>query len=163
MRLKRTSLRSITPQAARTLKSAVAYAVEEAGGLRIASERCRVAPSQLSNYGSFADSHEKTFIPLDVAFEIDVLAGEPIILEAYAELHGYRLVPADEPMADDVGEIVERDANKLSLCSIRLAESIHEARADGRIDALERRSIVRHAFALVGSIYGVIRRLGGGR
>jgi hypothetical protein len=73
----------------RALKDATQEAVEKAGGCAKAGGETRVGPSYLSRYGNV---HEAMFAPVDVAAELDALAGEPVIARALAALSGYQLV-----------------------------------------------------------------------
>lgn len=75
------------------LKSAVRRSRKLAGPRGAISEQTRVGSTQIANYEDArqADCH----IPIDVAMDLDELAGEDVILAQMAALKNYRLTPCD--------------------------------------------------------------------
>ena len=106
------------------LKSAVRRARKLAGPRNIVSEQTRVGGTQIANYEDAyqADCH----VPIDVAMDIDELAGEAVILAQLAELQGYRLVPIEQsqtnmdikdhiqPLCKEFGEAISAIGNGTS-------------------------------------------------
>lgn len=90
-------------------KSATRRAVEQAGGCSKVAERTRVSSSLISRYCDIQDS---VFIPLDVAADIDALAGEPIIRQAWNEYCAAFQRQSAEQIQDHVTDIVT-DTGKL--------------------------------------------------
>ncbi|MEP0518594.1 MAG: hypothetical protein ABJO09_00845 [Hyphomicrobiales bacterium] len=73
------------------LKSAVRRTRKLVGSRNTISEQTRVGGTQIANY---EDAHQtECHVPIDVAMDIDELAGEAVILTQLAALQGYRLVP----------------------------------------------------------------------
>lgn len=96
------------------LKAATRRAIESAGTLTELATYTRVDPAQLSRYGN---PEHQSFAPLDVAMDLDRLAGAPIILRAWAERLGYELAPhesaAHEPeaLAEHIPDIAGETAD----------------------------------------------------
>jgi len=78
------------------LKNAFRRACQQAGGgLRELAGSTRLGSAQLSRFG---DLNSDQFAPIDVALDLDSLAGEPIILRALASRLGYDVVPLTAPI-----------------------------------------------------------------
>jgi hypothetical protein len=109
------------------LKAATRRALMEAGTLADVSRRTRLDPSRLSKCGN---PNESEFLPIDVAMDLDALAGDDRVLRAWAELRGYELVKdergvAVEDMARHVGSVGKESGELISeMCS---------AIADGKV------------------------------
>lgn len=98
------------------LKSAVRRSRKVAGPRDAIAEQTRVGSTQIANYEDprQADCH----IPIDVAMDLDELAGEDVILAQWAALRGYYLKPAQAapsgkaihehagPMCKEFGEAI---------------------------------------------------------
>lgn len=125
------------------LKAAVRRACECAGGVTYLAERTRAASSLLSRYGS---PSETMHMPVDMAIDADRLAGEPIILRAYAKALGFEIVPAES--AEPGAEHMARHLGDVAKASGALVAEIGDAVADGKIDHHERRRIHEAAEAL---------------
>ena len=81
------------------LKNAVRRACQQAGGgLRTLAAMTRLSAAQLSRFGDL-DSDQS--IPLDVALDLDSLAGQPVITAALADRLGYELVPLARAMVEN--------------------------------------------------------------
>lgn len=130
-----------------SLKRVLDVAYELAGGVSVLRHVTRVSISQLSKYTSAVKSalddprsDEKTFIPVDVAIDVDRAAKEPLITAKMAELLGYRLVAAEERVAN-AGALSVEDAFRVIDEATDFWRLVREAFADGRIDALEKQQL----------------------
>lgn len=119
------------------LKAATRRAITLAGGPVAASKELRVDAGRLSRYGSPDDA---LYVPIDVALELDKLAGDNIILRAWADLHGFDLVARDRD-ADQLA----RDVTSLAGCVAResgeLISSTIDAVSDGKLTPREAQKI----------------------
>jgi hypothetical protein len=135
-----TDLRKSTGLMRLALKSAVRRATALAGGGESVQHATRVNAASLSRYGSCGAEHESNHCPVDVALDLDLEVGQPIVLAALAETQGYRLERMDPTTASDMpwcakmGAIAKQDSEILS--------QIGQALSDGKIDAAEGRCIV---------------------
>lgn len=110
------------------IKNAVRRALRQAGGgLRELAGMTRLSAAQLSRFG---DLNSDQWVPLDVALDLDSLAGEPVITRTLAELLGYDLVPCTAVVAQ--GRLMEHLAG-LARESGDVLASISVALADGRL------------------------------
>lgn len=110
------------------IKNAVRRALRQAGGgLRELAGLTRLSAAQLSRFG---DLNSDQWVPLDVALDLDSLAGEPVITRALAELLGYDLVPSTAVVAQ--GRLMEHLAG-LARESGDVMASISMALADGKL------------------------------
>lgn len=113
------------------LKAATRRATIEAGTLADVAKRTRIDATRISKAGN---PNENEFLPLDVAMDLDALAGDDRILRAWAELRGYDLVKdekgvAIEDMARHVGSVGKESGELISeMCS---------AVADGKVTPAE--------------------------
>jgi hypothetical protein len=112
------------------IKAATRRACEEAGPLKEIAAATRVDAPQLSRYGNV---EEPSFVPVDVAMDVDRLAGKPTILAAYAQVCGFALVPHELHahacrLFDHVAEI----ARDMSAVVAELAEQKPETPARAR-------------------------------
>jgi hypothetical protein len=109
------------------LKAATRRATAEGGTLAEVAKHTRTHASQLSKYGN---PNEQDFAPIDVAMDLDALAGDDRILRAWAEMRGYELVKdekgvAVESMAQHVGSVGRESGELISeMCG---------AIADGKV------------------------------
>jgi hypothetical protein len=114
------------------LKAATRYALESAGTLAEVAARTRVDPAQLSRYGNPENSQ---FVPLDVAMDLDHLAGAPVILRAYAERMGFELVPhearVEKPagLAEQIARVGGEAGDVLRVLADTYQEGVTPARA----------------------------------
>lgn len=114
-----------------SLKAATRRATMEAGKLADLAKRTRIDPSRISKAGN---PNEAEFLPIDVAMDLDALAGDDRILRAWAELRGFELVKderniAIENMARHIGAVGKESGELISeMCS---------AVADGRVSPAE--------------------------
>lgn len=119
------------------IKAATRRAIQLAGGPVAVAKAVRVDQGRLSCYGN---PNHPLFVPLDVAHEIDKLAGDNIILRALAELIGFDIAPRSS-----VDEQVSRDmtalAGSIARESGELIESAIEAASDGKMTPAEARRI----------------------
>lgn len=123
------------------LKAATRRACEAAGPLATISAQTRVDAALLSRYGN--PEHD-AFAPIDVAMDLDALAGSDHLLRAWAELRGYQLVSRDEqqhedaqaiarhlaPVAKELSDVISEIANAASetpASAARIEKEVAEA------------------------------------
>lgn len=106
-----------------------------AGGPNAAADVVRVDAPRLSRYGNL-DSPE--FAPVDVGFELDKAAGDPVILRAWANELGFELVPREAAKA--AADIAQAAVNVVQGASELLSKT-YAADADGVRTPTEARDI----------------------
>ena len=119
-------------------KRATARAVKKAGTGVLVSEELGIAQSEISRY-----HNEETdrFIPIDHAFELDLAAGDDIILRTWAKARGYTLVPDEQ--REELAESVNKIVGKLAKASGDLEHTALEASADNKFTRNEDRDTDR--------------------
>jgi hypothetical protein len=128
-------------------KAAVRRAVKMAGGCEAAADATRVDAPRLSRYGNI-DAPE--FAPIDVCFDLDKAAGDPVVLRAMADLYGFDLKPRDidERVAADLmmqaGDIAKESGDLVSEAIV--------AASDGKLTPNEAVAIDSNAADLQGKI-----------
>nr|WP_210282389.1 phage regulatory CII family protein [Mesorhizobium sp. RMAD-H1] len=140
------------------MKAATGGAYELAGGISRILDFTRVSTSPLSKYASFGEEHAESFAPIDVAIEIDRRAKSPVIVKEMAALLGYQLTPVTAQAADKT-PLTEMDAHRVLSETMDLSRAILDALLDGRIDALERKTIAREARETMRAIESVLARI----
>lgn len=118
-------------------KAAVRRAIVMAGGCKAASEDVRADAARLSRYGNI-DAPE--YAPIDICFDLDKAAGDPVVLRAYADLLGFELVPRDEA-ADQLARDVTSLAGNIAKESGELVSTAISAASDGKISINDARAI----------------------
>ena len=139
-------MRTISEQEQRSLKAATDGAYVLGGGISCVLPFTRVGVSTLSKYASYNDEHHDSFIPVDVAIEIDRRAKTPVIVRAMAALLGFDLVPVSSNVRDipaSPAPLSEKDALRVMSESMDVSQAILRALDDNRIDALERKGIAK--------------------
>ncbi|MGV1801544.1 phage regulatory CII family protein [Agrobacterium vitis] len=129
------------------IKGATEASYELGGGVTNFADLIGVGVSTLSNYASLGPDNAKKVIRVDIAIEADRRAGTPVIITEAARQLGYDLVPTgtasvpvtDAVAADDGLSLV--DLLSISIKAGQLANTAIAAKADGRVDALERDQI----------------------
>ncbi len=106
------------------LKAATRRATQEAGTLAHVAERTRLDASRISKCGN---PNEHEFLPIDVAMDLDALAGDDRILRAWAEMRGYDLRKIErgvavEDMARHVGAVGKESGELISEMCIAVAD-----------------------------------------
>lgn len=133
-------LRKTTGDDRLSLKAAVRRALALAGGGESVQHATRVDNSSLSRYGSVSEEHQKNHCPIDVALDLDLEAGRPVIVEVMARRLGCELHPISPAAHSDMPWCA-----KLGVLS-RQAGQLHgllgDALADNQIDAIEAKAIV---------------------
>jgi hypothetical protein len=133
-------VRAFSETAYRGLKSICAVAYDVVGGSTLFQTRTRVVVSQLSKYASFKEEDEKSFMPIDVAIDLDRMAQSPIITGHMAAALGYRLEPLRDALScEDI--LSERDAHRVLSEAMDVSRELLAAFADGKLDALERKRL----------------------
>lgn len=153
-------MRQISEKQSAALKAVSGRSLGLAGGGAIACHSTRIGEGQLSKCASMNPDNEKAFLPIDVAVELDMLAGSPIITSLMAELQGYRLVPAgsveSEPDVLDLG-----DALNVANESNDVVRAITEALAGGKVCAADRQSVNREIEEAIRALRTVQSKIGG--
>lgn len=113
------------------LKAATRRATEDAGRLADIAERTRIDASRISNAGN---PNAAEFLPIDVAMDLDALAGDDRILRAWAEMRGYELHKIERGVAV---ESMSRHIGAVGKESGELISEMCEAVADGKVTPAE--------------------------
>ncbi|UWF67348.1 MULTISPECIES: phage regulatory CII family protein [unclassified Brucella] len=158
-------MRTISDQEQRSLKSATDGAYMLSGGISCIVPFTRVGVSTLSKYASFGEEHGDSFMPIDVAVEVDRRAQTPTIIKAAAGLLGYELIPASSAAgrSSDNATLTEMDAHRVMSEAMDVSKSIVAALEDGRIDAGEKRGITKEVREAIRALEGVLKRLEAGK
>lgn len=138
-------MRQVSEKQCCALKAVTRRGLDLAGGGGIACHSTRVNEAQLSKYASNSEDNAKAFVPIDIAVELDMLAGSPVITSHMADLLGYRLVPV-APAGDGAGDTASDmltlgDALDIANEASDVVRRITEALADGQVCAADRRGI----------------------
>jgi hypothetical protein len=153
-------VREISEKQAAMLKAVTARALKAAGGAAEVQTSTRVNEATLSKYGSLSEDNAKTFVPIDIAVEIDLLAQSPIILGAMAGLAGFALVPLDAGEEVAAKPLTVHDALVIANEAADVVKAITEALAnDGNIDGGEERVITREIDQLLRVMQDTLRRV----
>ncbi|NSY10811.1 hypothetical protein G6L14_02120 [Agrobacterium vitis] len=152
-------MRALSERNISELKGATEASYVLGGGVTSFAALTRVGVSTLSKYAGLGAENAQSLIPIDVAVEADLRAGQPVILAEMARLLGYRLVPDDG--GDNEARLCERDALMLSLGAAKLAGVVADATADNRIDAREREDIIRAGLPLVRQVEEILLKARG--
>lgn len=121
-------------------KAAFRRAVQMAGGCNAAANVTRVDAARLSRYGNI-DAPE--FGPVDVGFDLDMAAGDHIILRAWADLAGFDLTPRNVEVV--ASECLAHAAGQVARESGELISAAIEASADGKLTPAEARRLDQEA------------------
>ncbi|MDX1730207.1 MAG: hypothetical protein R3184_03635 [Aurantimonas coralicida] len=134
--------RPTTDEIRRHLKLATKSALYAAGGAAgiVAQKMTRVGEAALSFYASLGDDHCHRSVPLDVALDLDFVAGEPIHARALANAQGYRLVPVVEEKPN--GRFALADVARIAHDYGQVQACCFEALEDGAIDEIERLALL---------------------
>ncbi|KQT70578.1 MULTISPECIES: hypothetical protein [unclassified Aureimonas] len=134
-------LRKSTGAMRLAIKAAVRRALTLAGGGESVQHATRVNGASLSRYASANPDHELNHAPIDVVLDLDLEAGQPVILAAFADAQGYDIVrrerpdtASDMPWCAKMGILSKQDSAVLG--------QIGDALADGKISPAEGRCIV---------------------
>lgn len=137
------------------LKSATQKAAKLAGPLAEICQHTRLDAGTISRAGNMAESN---YLPLDVAVDLDKLAGDDVILRAMARLRGYELVPIKK--AHEAIDLV-RDAGAAAKETGEMVKAIADAARDGRYTPREAREIDNDAAEAEGVIASIRKRMHG--
>lgn len=130
------------------LKAATRRAVTLAGGPVAAAKSLRVDAGRLSAYGN---PESALFVPIDVAAELDRLAGESVILRAWGDLLGFDLVPRNAT-PDFSMDLLATQAGELARESGEVIAGTIEAAADKRISVNEARPLLENIADMKGTV-----------
>lgn len=130
-------MRPTSEQLRAELKAVVRRAMRVAGRAECFQHATRVKAPVLSKYvgTAFPDHH----MPLDVAADLEMETGQPLIAAALAALNGCRVVP---DAAHAVSGFALADVSGLMAAGHRLTSELLSAFEDGAVDRSEARAIV---------------------
>ncbi len=136
------------PREFRSLKEAVTALVNAAGGIRGASDGCRVQGASLFRYTDDGEENVDRHMPVDIVAYLEEKSEIPVVTEFLAEQAGCHLIP------EEISEISASDLNiDLAETSKRVSELFqHWAMAianDGIIDRQEAQALLRDNVGLV--------------
>lgn len=140
-------MRHFSEEAYLSLKRAVEVAYSMAGGVSLFALVTRVKSPNLSKYGSNSEEHAQTFMPIDIAMDLDHAAKQPVVLGQMAEILGYDLVPKGEGIHTP-RRIVDGDAIDVMSEAMDLVRALQSARADGKICNNDRKRILEEVAQL---------------
>ncbi|QRY68177.1 hypothetical protein JVX98_28220 [Ensifer sp. PDNC004] len=153
-------IRTISDEEIRTLKADTEACYKLGGGVTGFEPLTRVTTGKLSEYASFDERNKKRLIPIDVAIEADRRAKSPVIVKAMARLLGFDLVPLAGCRSR--GPVTEQDALRVLLEVNDVARAITEARRDGDLDGLDRKTIRKEVREAIRALEEVDAGLDGG-
>lgn len=155
-------MRAFSEQQYDSLKRSCDVSYLVGGGVSLIFRMTRLkGTSQLTKYASTNEEDKETFMPIDVALDVDRAAHTPIITGKMAEMLGYRLEPL---MASIEGSdaLSERDAHNILSEAMDVSKALLAAFADGRIDALERKQLRRELRELIRAAEIILAKLDDG-
>lgn len=153
-------MRSISDKQGKMLKGATLRSLTMAGGGSVVQHSTRINEKTLSKQASGSDEHEKTFAAIDVAVEIDMLAGTPIITAMMAEMLGYQLVPINTEGSGHVAEaLAQRDAVHLMVEAMDAIKVFNDAMADNHLDAGEKRAVAKEFEDAIKAFRAIMARM----
>ncbi len=120
------------------IKTATHALIARLGGLLAAASVCRVSVPVLSECQSL--NHPHRVMPLDVALQLEMVAGEPIVSGTVARMQGWTLTRPGTLAAPEIGRAVAVAARSAGAATAAFVE----AQCDGRIDPAERAELRRH-------------------
>lgn len=118
--------------AERNIKAATLRSVRAAGGVEAAAGFVRVGKTQLANY--YNPNETECFVPVDVAMQLDDLAGYPHITEALSAAATPMMRKSHDPHV--LLAVLLKEAGELG-------SAVSQALADGTICPREAASIVK--------------------
>jgi hypothetical protein len=151
-----TQLRASTDHQRHALMGAVRHALKLCGGGACAEHVTRVNAPVLSKYGS--GEHPDAHMPLDVALDIDLHAGEPVLARALAALQGYRLEKETGAGATAPASVLAA-LGPLASDHGHLVSAIVAAAEDGTLTEAEKVLIRAEAHRLMTSINRILGAL----
>lgn len=134
-------MRAYAGQIYRSLKTACELAYEQIGGVSMAYRMTRLkGTSTLTKYASRSEDDEESFMPIDIAIDLDRAAKSPIITGTMAAALGYRLVPDD---GHERRAVTREDGTIITLEVMDVVRALHEAFSDNKIDAADRKALLK--------------------
>lgn len=113
------------------LKTAIHALIHAVGGLAAAASVCRVSVPVLSEYQS--RNHPERMMPIDVALQLELVAGAPLVTGALARLQGFSVARPEGAAQPCVGRAIAMVSRHAGAA----AAAFMEASADGAINATE--------------------------
>lgn len=126
------------------LKGMTDAALQLGGGFRSFALLTRVGPSTLSKYASTGEDNHDSFIPIDIAVAADKRAGSPVIIGEAARQLGFNLVPSGEQPSRRA--VDNQFATEMMAETTEAWRTLVDALRDGKIDALERKQILKEMY-----------------
>lgn len=136
------------------LKQATNAALSMTGKMEAFAARTRVEKAALSKYGSV--SEPASFIPIDVAADLDRAIGAPIVLKAQAALQGFALAPIDLLPGGDL------DGEDLATIARETGEVVQKFAAflPNGLDRHEKRELRAEALEAIRALWTLYRKCG---
>ncbi|MBX9456151.1 MAG: hypothetical protein KL863_09070 [Rhizobium sp.] len=131
--------RNSTEKMRKALKIASQIVTNMCGGGKLAAGLTDVDDSTLCLYGALHE--DKRFMRLDVALDLDLAAGEPIVARALAAAQGWRLT-RDNGSAG-VAALGLADYGRLQREAFEAQAAVFESLEDGLITTTEKRRILK--------------------
>lgn len=137
-------LRKTTGELRSALKAAVRRVLTLSGGGDSVQYATRVKAPALSRYGSTHDEHADNHCPIDVAMDLDLEAGQPVILAAMAKAQGYELRPtaaalhSDLPIAKKISEGMRSSTEFFCTASEMAADGLDAVEAAALLALMDR-------------------------
>lgn len=100
----------------------------------------RIGEAALSFAASPNEEHQERFVALDVALDLDFVAGEPLHARALAAAQGYELRPIDRPVS--AGAFGHSDIRNLAREFADLQDAMFVALDDGAVCRKDREAIL---------------------
>ncbi|KQQ81956.1 hypothetical protein ASF65_07840 [Aureimonas sp. Leaf324] len=125
-----------------SLKLATRLSLTAAGGAAalVREKLVRVGEAALSFASSPHEDHDERFVALDVALDLDFVAGEPLHARALAAAQGYELRAIDRPAS--AGVFGHTDIRNLAREFADLQDAMFAALDDGAVCRKDRQAIL---------------------
>lgn len=133
-------MRQLLASDVNAIKAATVASYEAVGGVNRAAEALRIGGSVLTKYASLNEEWQKSVIRLDLAVQLDRMAGHPFLLNTMAQL-----VSGSRPAAS--GDVTARCVLRLDGILDDVVREVARAIDDERVDAGERQAIRRRIVA----------------
>ncbi|SMD18581.1 phage regulatory CII family protein [Rhizobium sp. RU36D] len=153
-------MRQISEKQSAELKAVTRRGLDLAGGGGIACHSTRVNEGQLSKYASNGADNAMAFVPVDVAIELDMLAGSPVIVAHMAALLGFKLVPVRGADAGDGDALSHADALDVANETSDVVRVVTQVLASGHVDAAARQKITREADEAIRALKSLVSKVG---
>lgn len=144
-----------------SLKRAVEVGYLLAGGVSLFMRVTRIKVSTLSKYASDGQDNKDTFMPIDVALDLDRAANQPVITAKMAEILGYDLVPR-LVLEESARRVCDVDAVDFMMEAMDVVRAMQAALVDGRVSRDDAKKILAELAQLEREIDDLKRNIGEG-